>query len=112
MANLFFSPISILGNQYNQAMTAMAGAERLFRLLDTKPEWSDLPDAVPLKPVRGHVEFSDVTFGYHRDKPILHGVNFEAFPGETIALVGHTGSGNRRSSILFRDSICRTKVAS
>ncbi|MBL8816706.1 MAG: ABC transporter ATP-binding protein [Planctomyces sp.] len=98
MANLFFSPISILGNQYNQAMTAMAGAERLFRLLDTEPEWSDVPDAKALRPIRGHVELRGVTFGYHPDQPVLREVNFHALPGETIALVGHTGSG--KSSII------------
>jgi ATP-binding cassette, subfamily B, bacterial len=62
MANLFFAPISILGNQYNQAMTAMAGAERLYRLLDTEPEWTDPPDAIAAgSAVQGHVTFRNVT---------------------------------------------------
>jgi ATP-binding cassette subfamily B protein len=98
MANLFFSPISILGNQYNQAMTAMAGAERLFRLLDTEPEWTDVPDAVALNHVQGYVEFRNVTFGYEPGRPVLQNINFTARPGDTIALVGHTGSG--KSSII------------
>ena len=98
MANLFFAPISVLGNQYNQAMTAMAGAERLYRLLDTVPEWQDVPDPVRLEHVRGHVEFCNVTFGYDPDKPILRNVSFEARPGQMIALAGHTGSG--KSSII------------
>ena len=98
MANLFFSPISILGNQYNQALTAMAGAERLFGLLDTEPEWSDPPDAIELPRMEGRVEFQDVTFGYDADRPVLHDINFTAEPGQTIALVGHTGSG--KSSII------------
>jgi ATP-binding cassette subfamily B protein len=54
LAGLFFGPIQALGNQYNQALTAMAGAERLFRLLDTKPEWDDAPDANPLPTIRRH----------------------------------------------------------
>lgn len=93
MANMFFSPIQILGNQYNQALTAMAGAERLFALLDTPPEWTDLPNARPLPDVRGQVEFDNVWFSYEPGRPVLKGINFKAEPGETIALVGHTGSG-------------------
>lgn len=98
MAHLFFSPILVIGNQYNQAMTAMAGAERLFGLLDTPPEWSDSPRAVSLPDLQGSVEFQHVTFGYEQDRPVLHDVNFTVLPGQTIALVGHTGSG--KSSII------------
>ncbi|MCA9056782.1 MAG: ABC transporter ATP-binding protein, partial [Planctomycetaceae bacterium] len=98
MANLFFSPISILGTQYNQAMTAMAGAERLFRLLDTQPEWTDVPDAQELRQVDGHVEFRNVSFSYEPGKPVLRDISFTAHPGQTIALVGQTGSG--KSSII------------
>lgn len=93
MANMFFSPIQILGNQYNQALTAMAGAERLFALLDTPPEWTDLQNARPLPDVRGQVEFDNVWFSYEPGRPVLKGINFKAESGETIALVGHTGSG-------------------
>lgn len=98
MASLFFAPISILGSQYNQALTAMAGAERLYRLLDTEPEWGDVADAVELRPIRGHVEFREVHFGYEPGRPVLHGISFTAQPGQMIALVGHTGSG--KSSII------------
>lgn len=93
MANLFFAPISVLGNQYNQALTAMAGAERLFALLDAPPEWTDPPDARPAPPLTGRVEFEDVTFGYDPDRPVLQNVSFAVEPGQTVALVGHTGSG-------------------
>ncbi len=141
LANQFFAPIAIIGNQYNQALIAMAGAERVFRLIDLKPEWeddpaaSDLPDprvdperpgaggkeqgsrneappdqrpkAVPpdagdliLDPSRlgARVDFRGVTFGYDPAKPVLHDINFTVEPGQTVALVGHTGSG--KSSII------------
>jgi ABC-type multidrug transport system fused ATPase/permease subunit len=101
LANQFFAPISIIGNQYNQALTAMAGAERVFRLIDVKPEWEDDPAAGALPAPRGtgaKVEFRNVTFGYDPVKPVLHDVSFTAGPGQTVALVGHTGSG--KSSII------------
>ena len=115
LANQFFAPIAIIGNQYNQALLAMAGAERVFRLIDAPPDWeddpatTDLPD--PRRPaaadlrsqisdLRFHpqpsglrVEFRDVTFGYDPARPILHDISFTAEPGQTVALVGHTGSG-------------------
>ena len=101
LANQFFAPISVIGNQYNQALTAMAGAERVFRLIDVKPDWEDDSAATVLPLVRGtgaRVEFRGVTFGYNPAKPVLHEVSFIAEPGQTVALVGHTGSG--KSSIL------------
>ena len=93
MANMFFAPISVLGNQYHQAMTAMAGAERLFQLLDTPPDWTDPPHALCLDQLDGRVEFDRVTFGYDPARPVLHKITFVAEPGDTVALVGHTGSG-------------------
>jgi ATP-binding cassette subfamily B protein len=93
MAGMFFSPITVLGNQYNQALTAMAGAERVFRLLDTRPDWQDAADAVVLPHIRGRVEFEQVSFGYDPQRLVLRGIDFTAEPGDTIALVGHTGSG-------------------
>lgn len=98
LANVFFSPIQILGNQYNQALTAMAGAERVFALLDRPPEWTDVENAGPLPPVVGAVELQNVTFGYDPERPVLHDICLRAEPGETIALVGRTGSG--KSSII------------
>jgi ATP-binding cassette subfamily B protein len=93
LANLFFEPVQIIGNQLNQALTAMAGAERLFRLFDQKPEWVDAPDAAPLPPAVGRVEFQDVRFEYTANRPVLADITFTAEPGQTVALVGHTGSG-------------------
>lgn len=98
MANLFFSPILVIGNQYNQAMTAMAGAERLFGLLDTEPEWSDSPRAIAIERMQGEVEFQHVTFGYDPHRPVLREICFHAVPGNVVALVGATGSG--KSSII------------
>jgi ATP-binding cassette subfamily B protein len=129
LSNFFFSPIAVIGNQYNQALVAMAGAERVFRLIDTPPDWEDAPDARDLPdsrlqpgtsleaaaaPVVGRapadvnrtaagscgirVEFNQVSFGYEPGRHVLHDVSFVAEPGQTIALVGHTGSG--KSSII------------
>jgi ATP-binding cassette subfamily B protein len=93
LSTSFFNAIPIVGEQYNQALTAMAGAERVFRLLDTRPDWQDPPDARDFGRIEGRVEFADVTFEYERGVPVLSNVSFLAQPGEAVALVGHTGSG-------------------
>lgn len=89
----FFNPIANIGRQYNDALTAMAGAERVFGLLDTEAEKLDAEDAIALPTIEGRVELDNVTFGYLPDKPVLHGISLKADPGQTIALVGETGSG-------------------
>jgi ABC-type multidrug transport system fused ATPase/permease subunit len=93
LANFFFDPVQVIGNQYNQALSAMAGAERYFRLLDAAPEWTDAPRAKPLAPIQGHVQFQEVSFAYDPGRPVLADVSFTVAPGQTVALVGHTGSG-------------------
>jgi len=94
LASLFFSPIQAIGTQYNQALTAMAGAERVFELLDQPPAWTDLENAKALQvPVEGKVEVANVSFGYEPDRPILRDISLIAEPGQMIALVGETGSG-------------------
>ncbi len=114
LTNLFFSPIQTLGRMFEQALIAMAGAERVFRLIDRVPEWRDAADAEALPDPRGTketargatpggplgvaVEFRNVSFGYDVAKPVLHDVSFAVAPGQSIALVGHTGSG--KSSII------------
>jgi len=101
LANQFFSPIASIGTQYNQALIAMAGAERVFRLIDAEPDWEDDPAATPLPAVPGtgvRVEFRGAHFGYDPARLVLHDVSFAAEPGQTVALVGHTGSG--KSSII------------
>lgn len=98
LANIFFQPIQGLGSLYHNCLVAMAGAERVFRLLDTPPEWSDPRDARDAPPLRGRIEFDHVTFAYEPGRPVLHDISFVVEPGQTVALVGHTGSG--KSSIV------------
>jgi ATP-binding cassette subfamily B protein len=102
LANQFFAPIQVLGNQYTQALIAMAGAERVFRLLDMKPDWEDAPDAEdlprPAVATGAQIEFRNVSFGYDVGRLVLHDVSFTAEPGRMVALVGHTGSG--KSSVV------------
>jgi ATP-binding cassette subfamily B protein len=93
LANFFFEPVQVIGNQYNQALTAMAGAERFFRLIDLQPEWTDAPTAAPAPLIHGRVEFDRVCFGYDPHRPVLRNISFHVSPGQTVALVGHTGSG-------------------
>jgi len=99
---LFFQSLQQLGNLYTQTLTSMAGAERVFQLIDLQPEWEDVADAQALPDPRAagpgpapgvRVEFRDVSFGYDPARPVLHGISFLAVPGQTVALVGHTGSG-------------------
>lgn len=98
LANLFFEPVQVIGNQYSQALAAMAGAERFFRLIDSKPDWQDAADARPIPSILGHVEFRDVRFEYDPGRPVLNEISFVVEPGQTVALVGHTGSG--KSSVV------------
>ena len=93
MANLFFSPISALGNQYHQALTAMAGAERVFRLLDRAPERQDSTAVGAMRRLEGGVEFRNLSFGYSPDRLVLRNLQLRVPPGRTVALVGPTGSG-------------------
>lgn len=93
LANLFFQPFQVIGNQYAVALSAMAGAERVFGMLDTPPAWEDADEARPMPRIEGRVEFRGVHFSYDPEKPVLHDISFVAEPGTTVALVGHTGSG-------------------
>ena len=89
----FSGPINEISNIINEIFSALAAAERVFQLLDQPEECSDTPSAEPLENCRGHVEAEDVSFGYLPGKTVLHHLNMEAKPGETIAIVGHTGAG-------------------
>ncbi|MGQ9631513.1 MAG: ABC transporter ATP-binding protein [bacterium] len=86
-------PLNQIANLYNTIQSALAGAERVFEILDEVPEVADASDAQPMGKIQGHVKFSDVCFGYERDVPVLKNVSLEAKPGQTIALVGPTGAG-------------------
>lgn len=88
----FFEPIRDLSQQYNMLQAAMAAGERIFEVLDVEPEVRDKPDAFALPPITGRVEFDHVTFGYGETE-VLHGVDLQVTPGQTIALVGETGAG-------------------
>ena len=89
----FYEPIQALAGLYAQLQSALAGAERIFELIDTRPEIADAPDAVPLPPVQGRVEYDRVTFSYNAGEPVLQDVSLTAEPGQTVALVGPTGVG-------------------
>ena len=88
----FFEPIRDLSQQYTVLQATMAAGERVFEVLDVEPEVEDRPDAKPLPPVVGEVEFRDVTFGYGRT-PVLHDVDLKVRPGDSVAFVGETGAG-------------------
>lgn len=89
----FARPLNDLANIFNTLQSAIAGAERVFEVLDEKEEPGDVPGAVTLEKPRGHVLFENVTFGYRPDVPILKNINFEALEGSSMALVGPTGAG-------------------
>jgi ATP-binding cassette subfamily B multidrug efflux pump len=93
---MFFGPIQTMGDLYNAVLSTAASAERIFQLLDTEPQVRNRPNAAPLPPIRGHVVFENVSFRYDTTPPdtwVLKNISFAAEPGETVALVGHTGSG-------------------
>lgn len=89
----FVRPLNDLANIFNVLQSGVAGAERVFEVLDEKEEPADLPSAVPLSQPRGHVVFENVSFGYRSDQLILKNISFEAKEGSSIALVGPTGAG-------------------
>ncbi len=89
----FAQPLRQLANLYNQIQAALAGAERIFEIIDTVPEISDAPDATELAQITGEVAFDHVSFSYVPDVPVLKDISLVAKPGQTIALVGPTGAG-------------------
>ncbi len=89
----FVRPLNELANIYNILQSGVAGAERVFEVLDEREEPADPPHAVPLAHPRGRVVFENVSFGYREDVPIISGVSFAAEAGSSTALVGPTGAG-------------------
>ena len=89
----FFRPMRGIAMVYNQLQSALAGAERIFAVLDAAPTVTDAPHALPLEDIRGAVAFEEVDFAYEPGKPVLTDISLEVAPGQTVALVGPTGAG-------------------
>ncbi|MBQ0101508.1 MAG: ABC transporter ATP-binding protein [Firmicutes bacterium] len=96
--NKFFNPIQNLAEQFHRLQSSFASAEKIFLIMDIKPEIVDAEDAIELDSIKGEIEFRHVWFYYKPDRWILKDVSFHVAPGEAIALVGATGSG--KSTIL------------
>jgi len=92
-AQNFIQPLRQLANMYNAIQAALAGAERVFEIIDTPAEVDHASDSPLPAPVKGEVRFADVSFGYLPNQPIIKNVSLEAKAGQTIALVGPTGAG-------------------
>jgi ATP-binding cassette, subfamily B, multidrug efflux pump len=89
----FFRPILLASQVYTQGQAALAGAERIYNILDEEPEPPDPPGAGKLGEIEGRIQFEDVTFAYDPGRSVLHDVSFNIEPGQTVALVGPTGAG-------------------
>ena len=97
----FFDPIRSLTIQYSVMQRAMASGQRIFEVLEVPLAIADKPDAVNPETIDGQIAFNDVTFGYTRNQPILKNISFTVEPGETVALVGPTGSGKTSITALL-----------
>ena len=91
--SLVTHPLNQLGKTYSLYQRALASAERIFEILDTEPEIKELPGAIQLPPIEGHIRFKDVSFGYNSKELILENISLEIKPGESVALVGPSGVG-------------------
>jgi ATP-binding cassette, subfamily B, multidrug efflux pump len=89
----FINPLQQIANMFNAIQAALAGAERVFEIIDTAPEMQDAPNALALDEPQGQVRFDGVVFGYEPGTPIIKNMTLEAKAGQTIALVGPTGAG-------------------
>ena len=89
----FTRPINMIANQYSSILTALAGAERIFEIMDSADEVDEGTREVEISDIKGHIEFQNIEFGYVADEPVLKGLNLSVHPGQKIAIVGATGSG-------------------
>ena len=89
----FGRPLNDMANIFNMLQSGVAGAERVFEIIDEQDEPDDVQGAVPLANPKGHIVFENVSFGYQQDVPILKNVSFEACEGSSTALIGPTGAG-------------------
>ena len=92
-AQRFYEPVRIIGQLWAQIQAAIAGAERMFSMLDEPADLTDAPNARELPAIEGHVAFENVHFAYNPTEPVLRGVDFSIAPGQTAAIVGPTGAG-------------------
>ena len=88
-----FDPIQVLADQFNIMQSAFASSERIFEILDTKPDVVDTPDAIELDHIKGDIEFKNVWFAYKENEWVLRDISFKIKAGQTVAFVGATGSG-------------------
>lgn len=99
----FFEPVRTLTQEYGSLQRAMVSGERIFEILDLAPDVVEREDAPDLPLLKGSIAYQDVSFHYHDDEPVLHGVNLDIAPGQTVAFVGPTGAGKTTMiSLLLR----------
>jgi len=93
LVQMFFQPVTDIAEKYTMLQSAMAGGEKIFKLMDTNEHIPESENSSDLPPVRGHVKFDNVNFAYKEGEDVLKGLSFSINPGEMAAIVGYTGAG-------------------